>query len=121
MPIGPIVMCRDRDRFGGPVELEQKTTSGGLLALGRMPKAEVANLVQALGQNVLKEATHEFLTGDADGSPSVRFTMLVANGDGLVVKADDAAVGDGDAEDVSSQIVEHGPARPFPMACNERP
>ena len=107
MPIGPIVTGRDRDRLGGSVELEQKPNPGGLFTLGRMPKAEVANLVQTLGQNVLKEPTHEFLTGNADGSPSVRFAMLMTNGDSLVVKADDAAVGYGDAEDVSSQIVEH--------------
>ena len=34
--------------------------------------------------------------------------MLVADGDSLVVEADDAGVGDRDAEDVAGEVIEHG-------------
>ena len=66
-----------------------------------MPQAEVADLVRALRQDVLEEAAHELLPGDAAGPPTVGFAMLVADGDGLVVETDDASIGDGDAEDVA--------------------
>ena len=36
-----------------------------------------------------------------------RFAMLVADGDSLVVEADDAGVGGCDAEDVAGEIIEH--------------
>ena len=51
--------------------------------------------MQALGQDVLEEAAHELLAGDAADPPPVGFTMLVADGDGLIVEADDTGVGDG--------------------------
>ncbi len=88
------------------VEKKQKSGAGGVLAFGGMPQAEVADLVQALGQDVLEEATQELRTGDAGGPPPVGFAMLVADGDGLVVETDDAGVGDGDAEDVACEVVE---------------
>jgi hypothetical protein len=72
-----------------------------------MPQAEVADLMQALGQDVLEEAAHELLPGDAADPPPVGFTMLAADGDGLIVEADDPGVGDRDAEDVAGEIIEH--------------
>src|SRR5208283_3373324 len=36
------------------------------------------------------------------------FTVLVLDGDRLVVEADDARVGESDAKDVAGEIVEHG-------------
>jgi hypothetical protein len=57
---------------------------------------------------VLQEAAHELMAGDAAGPPSVRFTMLVTNDDALVVKADDARVGDGDTEDIAREVFQHG-------------
>src|SRR5579863_10683259 len=73
-----------------------------------MPQAEVADLVQALGQDVLEEAAHELLAGDAADPPAVGFAMLVADSDRLIVEADDSGVGDRDAEDVAGEVVEHG-------------
>jgi len=95
-------------RRGAVVELEQETYPRGLLTPGGVPQAEVADLVQALGQDMLEEPTHEFVTGHADGPPAIGFAMLVADGHGLVVEADDAGVGYGDTEDVACEIVEHG-------------
>ena len=91
-----------------PVEQKQLTRTGGVLAFGGMPEAEVSDFVQTLGQDVLEEAAHELLAGDAAHPPAVGFAMLVADGDSLVVEADDASVGDRDAEDVAGKIIEHG-------------
>ena len=90
------------------VEQKQQPGAGGILAPDGMPQAEVADLVQALGQDMLEEAAHELLAGDAAGPPSVGFAMLVADGDGLVVEPDDTGVGDRDAEDVAGEVIEHG-------------
>src|SRR6185436_20915954 len=57
---------------------------------------------------MLQEPTHELVAGDTGGPPSVRLAVLVADGNGLVVEANDAGVGDGDAEDVAGEEVEHG-------------
>src|SRR5271170_6071984 len=81
---------------GLTVEQKQQTGAGGVLAFGGMPQTEVADLMQALGQDVLKEAAHELLAGDAADSPAVGFAMLVADGDSLIVEADDAGIGDRD-------------------------
>ncbi len=93
---------------GAVVELEQKTCPRGLLTPGGVPQAEVADLVQTLGQDVLEEPTHEFMTGHADGPPAIGFSMLVADGHGLVVETDDAGVGYGDPEDVAREIIQYG-------------
>ena len=90
------------------VEQKQQTRAGGVLAFGGMPEAEVSDFVQTLGQDVLEEAAHELLAGDAAHPPAVGFAMRVADGDSLVVEADDASVGDRDAEDVAGEIIEHG-------------
>ena len=45
------------------VEQKQQPGAGGMLAPGGMPQAEVADLVQALGQDMLEE---EFLRREAD-------------------------------------------------------
>ena len=89
------------------VEPKQQTGACGVLALGGMPQAEVADLMQALGQDVLEEAAHELLPGDAAGPPPVGFAMLVADGDSLIVEPDDTGVGDRNAEDVAGEVIEH--------------
>src|SRR5271170_5985677 len=58
-----------------------------------------------------------FLTTNPGGTPLIirgklfrqpRPALLVADRDGLIVEADDAGIGDRDAEDVSGEVVEHG-------------
>ncbi|MFZ0602611.1 MAG: hypothetical protein WAN05_14880 [Roseiarcus sp.] len=82
-----------------PVEKKQQTSAGSVFAPGGMPEAEVADLAQTLRQDVLEEAAHELLAGDAADPPAVGFAMLVADGDRLIVEADDSGVGDRDAEE----------------------
>ena len=90
-----------------PVEQKQLTRTGGVLRLAGCQRP-ISDFVQTLGQDVLEEAAHELLAGDAAHPPAVGFAMLVADGDSLVVEADDASIGDRDAEDVAGEIIEHG-------------
>ena len=41
-------------------------------------------------------------------APSVRSAMLVAEGDTILVEANDAVAGDRDTEDVTGQVAQHG-------------
>ena len=68
--------CRGLTRFGlkrcrGMLGQEQQAGSINVLALGGVPQAEVADLVQAFRQDVLQEPAHELMAGDATGPPSV--------------------------------------------------
>ena len=73
-----------------------------------MPQAEVADLVKALGQNMLEIATQELVPRDPANPGPASLPVAVLEADGFVIQADDAPVGQGDAEDVAGQIVEHG-------------
>src|SRR5918994_945575 len=95
-------------RSDGAVEPQGVAHAGRLAAPGRMPQAEVADLVKALGQNMLEIATQELVPRDpADPGPS-GLPVAVLEADGFLIQADDAPVGQGDAEDVAGQVVEHG-------------
>ena len=63
-----------------------------------------------LRQDVLEEAAHELMAGDAGGPPSVRFAVLVTNDDSLVVEADDTRIGDGTRKTIAREI--------FDTACS---
>ena len=92
----------------GAIELQQQANIFGVVAFGRMPQTEISNFVETFGQDMLKEATNEFVALDAAGVPAGRFAPLVLYSDGVIVETDDAGVGDGNAEDVSRKIFEHG-------------
>src|ERR1700761_5859916 len=72
-----------------------------------MPQAEVADLVEAARQHVLEEAAHELVAAEPAGSPPAGLAILVLDRDPVVVEADDAGVGERDAEDVAGEVVEH--------------
>src|SRR5262245_19169765 len=73
-----------------------------------MPQAEVADLMQALGQHVLQKAAHELVAGKACVEQAARGALPVTDGDAGRIEANDAAVGDGYAVDIARQILEHG-------------
>ena len=54
-------------RSGGAVEQQGVAHADRLAAPGRMPQAEVADLVKALGQNMLEIAAHELVPRDPAG------------------------------------------------------
>ena len=79
------------------------------VAFGGMPEAGIADLVEAPGQDVLEESADEFGSGDPAGARPAGLAVPVLEGDGVVVDGEDAPIGDGDAEDVSGEVVEdHG-------------
>jgi hypothetical protein len=57
------------DRRGFAFEVEEKVGLSGAIAFGRMPKAKIADLVEAFRQNVLEETANEFVAGHAAGAP----------------------------------------------------
>lgn len=52
------------------LELQEKASLSGGVSFARMPEAEIADLVQTFGQDMLKEATHELVAGDSTGAPA---------------------------------------------------
>src|SRR5258708_411821 len=64
--------CRGRDRESGAraVELQEEACLSGAVTLGRVPQAKIADLVQALGQDVLEEAANELVALQAAGLPA---------------------------------------------------
>jgi hypothetical protein len=64
----------------GAIELQEETRLSGLRTLCGMPETEIADLVEALGKDVLEEAAHELAAFHATGAPTRRFTMLVSDG-----------------------------------------
>jgi hypothetical protein len=66
-PIGGVFSLPSLLWWGRALEPEQLTGSGREIALGRVPQAEVADLVQSLGQNMLQEPAHELFARDPAG------------------------------------------------------
>ena len=95
------------------VELQHVADPGGVVALGGMPQAEVADLVEAARQHMLEEAAHELLAVELTDPPAVGLTVLVTKADGVVVETDDAGVGEGDAK---ARSAPRGYRRRFPAA-----
>jgi hypothetical protein len=53
-----------------------------------MPQTEISNFVETFGQDMLKEATNEFVALDAAGVPAGRFAPLVLYSDGVIVETE---------------------------------
>lgn len=60
----------------------------------------------ALGRNVLKKASDEFDARQGDTAYLLGAVVTIAKADRAIVDGFDAAVGDGDAEHVTSEVVE---------------
>ena len=58
------------DRRGFAFEVEEKAGLSGATAFGRVPKAEVADLMQACGQDVLEKTADELMARHAAGAPA---------------------------------------------------
>ena len=74
----------------GALHVQQQTGIAGDAPLAWVPKAEISNLVQPLGKDVLEEAAHELLTIEGADAPAVGLAVLVAQRDGVVVERNDA-------------------------------
>ena len=62
---------------------------------------------RAAWKHVLKESRDEFDAGQSDAPNFLRAVIAVAESDYTVVDGFKPAVGDGDSEDVASEVVEH--------------
>ena len=82
------------------LQLVQEATAGG------MPQAEVPDLVNASGQDVLEEAADELAGFERHGPPRGVIHLLVTERDLAVFDGEDAAVGDGDTVNVPSQVAQ---------------
>lgn len=71
-----------------------------------MPETEVANFVEAFGEDMLQIAAHEFMAGDGAGFVALGLSILVAEGDTGLVESGQAMIGDGDAEGITGEIIE---------------
>jgi hypothetical protein len=73
----------------------------------RAEQTVVADLGEALGQHVLRETAEERQRVKGAAVQGARAAVAVAERDLAIVEAFEAAVDDGDAEDVAGEIVEH--------------
>ena len=89
------------------LELQHLPHSGGIVALCGMPQAKVSYLVEAARQHVLEEAPHEFATAEVAGLMAARLAFSALDCDGLLVEAEDASIGEGNAKDITGEIVEN--------------
>jgi hypothetical protein len=73
-----------------------------------MQKAEVAHLHEASGQDVLEEPAYTLEDVEAGGARAGTARFAGGEGDGALLEADDAAVGDSDFEDLRREVCEGG-------------
>jgi hypothetical protein len=71
-----------------------------------MPQPIIAQLVEPLRQDVLEISAQKLVAGDGDRTVAIRLAVLVAKSHTVTIDADDAAVGDGDAESIAGEIFE---------------
>jgi len=76
----------------------------------RMEQAEVADFHNAFGQHVLKEPAEKLRDVEVGGAGACPAHFPGGEGDGTVLEADDAVVGDSDPEDIGGQGGEGGVA-----------
>ena len=76
------------------------------MAVGEV--AKVADAVEAVGQRVQQEAADELGWMEPHGAHRVAMAIITpVEGDGVLIEADEAAVGDGDAVGLAAKIGQH--------------
>lgn len=71
-----------------------------------MEESEVAYLHEARRQHMLEETAHEFHDIQCRGADPLAVRFFVVEEDLAFVDLDDAAVGDGDAEEIGGEVFE---------------
>jgi len=93
-----------RRRRGEQIAAERQL--GGAVTVGE--KSDVADSVEPVGHGVLQEATNEFVGRERhDFGLAVLAVVFPGEANLVVLKPDQAAVGDGDAVGVAGEIAEH--------------
>ena len=88
------------------VSIQKQSEGSQEQALGGAEEAEIADLDETPGQDVLEEAVDELIGGEGTEFDLAGSGRAVFEGDPVVFKFDQAAVADGDPEDVESQVFE---------------
>ncbi len=86
-----------------------------------MPQAEISDLVESLWQNVLEEAAHELLAGQLALTRPPFLSILVAEGDGLLIHGEYAVIVDGNPKGVSGQVFKNSLFAFSPMDAVDHP
>ena len=77
------------------------------MSIAGAEESRVTDLGESLGQDVSEEATDELLGGEGRGLEIAATVIAVVEADGAVVgELIEAAVGDGDTEEVAAEVVE---------------
>ncbi len=88
------------------VRFEKQAECSQEQALGGAEEAEIADLDETPGQDVLEEAVDELIGGEGTEFDLAGSGRAVTKGDLVVFELDQTAVADGDSKDVRSQILE---------------
>ena len=73
-------------------------------------KAKMPDFLKAIGQDMLEEPADKFDAVELSGAEAGTAEFPVGEGDDAVLQTDDTAVGDGDFEDIGSEVFEGGRA-----------
>src|SRR5262245_28409504 len=82
-------------------------------------QAVVSDFDEAFGQDVLKETADKLLGGDGRESGLISGRILVGKSDLAVLEGEDAAIADGHAKDVGSEVFEGGLAGAYGLRVND--
>src|SRR5215475_2415421 len=82
-------------------------------------QAVVTDFDEAFGQDVLKEAADKLLGGNGRESGPISGRILVGKSDLAILEGEDAAIADGDAKDVRSEVFEGGGACAYRLRVND--
>ena len=52
------------------IELQTQAHLSGFGSFGRVPEAEVADLMKSLGEDMLEETAHKLMAGQSEGAPA---------------------------------------------------
>jgi hypothetical protein len=75
--------------------------------MDRAPQAIVADFVEALGQDLLENATDELVSRQGHGPPALVLGVLIAETHLALLDREEAVSGQGDAVDIPAQVVQH--------------
>jgi hypothetical protein len=87
--------------------VKQRASEIELVPARGTPKAVVTDLGKAAWEDVLEETAEELEAGEGDAPHLVSTVVAKAEGHVAVVEGLETTIADGDAEEISAQVVEH--------------
>jgi hypothetical protein len=102
--------ARGRPALAGLSLPDQQADGRERDSTARMEKAEVADFLKALGQDVLEEPAEKLHDVEVGGAGAGTAHLPIGERDHAVLQADETVVGDGDLEDIRGEVDEGGVA-----------